>query len=379
MSTNLVPISAPVRNALEAELKRAQTRPGAAAPRSAEGFRVFTADELAALPQPTWLVDGVLPGHGLSVLYGPSGCGKTFLALDWSLCVALGRPWMARSTQRGDVLYIAAEGTAGLHQRVSAWSESRGTESITGIHFLPQAVNMIDDGDLERLRRSIGELPVAPALIVVDTLARSMAGGDENSARDVGQFIANVDELRSMSGAAVLVIHHTGKAGGSERGSSALRGAADLMAELKPGNGSIWLECSKAKDAEPFDPWGLCLDQVAGSCVIGLGNSRSEQGGNQRKILDALANVDGMCRKDLIEETGIPGRTFSRDAESLVASGLVTKARSGRESIFKLNTADVAALLPTVANAGQANVGIIAATATPLGVAGGNDSEEASS
>jgi RecA-family ATPase len=51
---------------------------------------------------------------------------------------------------------------------------------------------------------------------VIDTLARSMAGGDENAAKGVGEFIAAIDRLRGDH--AALVVHHTGKDGDRERG-----------------------------------------------------------------------------------------------------------------------------------------------------------------
>jgi hypothetical protein len=35
-----------------------------------------------------------------------------------------------------------------------------------------------------------------PALVVFDTLARSMVGGDENSARDMGQLIDGAEHVR---------------------------------------------------------------------------------------------------------------------------------------------------------------------------------------
>ena len=49
------------------------------------------------------------------------------------------------------------------------------------------------------------------ALIVVDTLARSMGAGDENTAKDIAMFIRNCDLLRQSTGAHVMLIHHTGK------------------------------------------------------------------------------------------------------------------------------------------------------------------------
>ena len=98
-----------------------------------------------------------------------------------------------------------------------------------------------------------------------------MVGGDENSAKDVGRFIAAVDELRSVYKCASLTVHHTGKDGEDERGSSALRGAADAMLAPKPDGAGVKLACVKQKDAAPFDPWRLHLEVVQDSCVLRCG------------------------------------------------------------------------------------------------------------
>src|ERR1700744_6409506 len=77
--------------------------------------------DLLALPDPEWLIEGILPQGGLAVLYGPPGAGKSFLALDWSMSVDRGREWSGRQVRQGAALYICAERTSGLKQRVGAW------------------------------------------------------------------------------------------------------------------------------------------------------------------------------------------------------------------------------------------------------------------
>jgi hypothetical protein len=101
-----------------------------------------------------------------------------------------------------------------------------------------------------------------------DTLALCMAGGDENSSQDMGRAIQSLKLIQRETGAHVQVVHHTGKDGGAERGSSALRGAADtMMAVRSTGGGRFTLECDKQKDGERFETseWRLSIE--GGSCV----------------------------------------------------------------------------------------------------------------
>ena len=45
----------------------------------------------------------------------------------------------------------------------------------------------------------------------LDTLARCMAGGDESKTADMSRVVEACDLIRVKTGAALLIIHHTGK------------------------------------------------------------------------------------------------------------------------------------------------------------------------
>jgi Mrp family chromosome partitioning ATPase len=49
-----------------------------------------------------WLVDGLLPTGGLSVLVGKPKAGKSTLARALAVAVARGEPWLGRATFPGD-------------------------------------------------------------------------------------------------------------------------------------------------------------------------------------------------------------------------------------------------------------------------------------
>jgi large subunit ribosomal protein L18 len=87
--------------------------------------------------------------------------------------------------------------------------------------------------------------------VVFDTFATCFVGGEENSAKEVGEFIAAIKEFqRDVGGAAVLIVHHTGRSEQTERGSSALRAAADTMLKLVREDGQATLICDKQKDSK---------------------------------------------------------------------------------------------------------------------------------
>jgi hypothetical protein len=233
----------------------------APAPQERKTFRVLSPDDLEHLPPPQWLLPDRLP-EGQTWVYGEPGSGKTFLALDWSLAVA---------ASGLNVLYFVGEGVTGFARRVSAWRQARDAD-VSGFYAIPQAPHLLERDGIHTLRATVEDF--SPSLVVIDTFARAAVGGDENSARDVGMAIDALDSLQRDFGCSSLVIHHSNKSGQGERGSSAIRGAADATWEVVgglQGAGEIvgaQAFCRKMKDAEPPMPVLFQLRPVGDSAVV---------------------------------------------------------------------------------------------------------------
>lgn len=180
------------------------------------------------------IVKHFLDRRSFAQIYGPSGEGKTFVALDIAYHVAAGKPWMGHKVDGGPVLYLAYEGN--LRRRVKALRQRMGYVKAP-LYIDSSAYDLRDVGGQQALSQSLAVIKQAqgqyPVLIIIDTFARAMMGGDENSAQDVGIFTQAVDELIRETTACVLIIHHSGKdASKGARGSSALRAALDTSFEV---------------------------------------------------------------------------------------------------------------------------------------------------
>jgi putative DNA primase/helicase len=88
------------------------------------------------MPDPEWLIDGILPANKLSVVYGASGTGKSFLALDWGLSIATGTGWQGNRVKQGGVAYIAAEKGPGYKHRIQAWFQHTGFKQAEDLPFI---------------------------------------------------------------------------------------------------------------------------------------------------------------------------------------------------------------------------------------------------
>lgn len=175
-----------------------------------------------------YLVDGLLPARSFAAIFGKPGSYKSFAALYIAAMVATGREAFGRATTQGAVIYIAGEGGAGLKRRRDALMRQHDLPADAPIYFLRAQLNLATTlEDRDALITEIKALGLSPSLVIVDTFARAFVG-EENSAKDVGAAIAIMGSIEQETGAAVLIVHHSGKTeGAGMRGSSALLGAVD--------------------------------------------------------------------------------------------------------------------------------------------------------
>ena len=224
---------------------------------------------------PTWLVRGVLPRAELVVLYGESGSGKTFFALDLVAAVARGVEWRGRRVKGGRVVYICAEGVGGFKKRVQAYAHAQVVDhDAMQLDVIADAPDLLGP-DHKALATAIG----SASLIVVDTLAQSTPGANENSGEDMGKALAHCKALHRATGATIVLIHHSGKdAARGARGWSGLKGACDAEIEVTRAGDVRSARVSKQKDGEegevmPFRLQPLLLgtdddgDEIT-SCIV---------------------------------------------------------------------------------------------------------------
>jgi hypothetical protein len=291
--------------------------------------------EVKKLPPPEYLITDVLTVGTMALLTGKPGGGKTFVGLDFAFSVATGSWWQRRwEVSAGPVLYFYAEGVTGLPARMQAWEQYHRTPlDDFPIWFYPVPVNLLDPawGDAVSLLAAQYEA----ILVVIDTTNRNMAGGDENSSRDMGLLIRATDSIRIVApGATVLLVHHTPKEGESPRGHSSLEGAADSILLTKKEGALVTVECRKQKDAAPFEPIRLHLEPVGDSCIL---RSQKADGTDDPATASEISllgtawesfSETGATTAELREVSGLTKSSYYRARNSLLHKGFLVNEGS---------------------------------------------------
>jgi hypothetical protein len=176
------------------------------------------------------LVRGLIPREGLAVVWGAPKSGKSFWMFDVAMHVALGWDYRGRRVHQGPVVYCAFEGQSGLRARVEAFRQSRLAEEATDVPFYLQSLTLDLIGEhaelIAAIRAQVAE--GAPALVVLDTLNRSLRGSESRD-EDMAAYVRAADVIREAFKCSVAVVHHCGVNETRPRGHTSLTGAVDVQ------------------------------------------------------------------------------------------------------------------------------------------------------
>ena len=249
---------------------------------STHRFQLMSPKEVLAMPDPTWIIDKVLPTKVVAQFYGESGSYKSFISLDMALSVASGIDWLNKHTvNRAKVVYVAGEGVAGYKKRINAWladNDMKIEEIEDWFRFLPESLPLNDALDCKVFLHKVKEFCGDDVdLIVLDTQARCTEGVDENSNTEMGLVVKQLDAFKRDLRATIMLVHHTGNYASWARGASAVKAALDTQFMLTRDKSSkmvVTFKCTKQKDWE--DGWEAKILMVpcGDSLVIGKGDSQ---------------------------------------------------------------------------------------------------------
>jgi hypothetical protein len=208
-------------------------------------------------------------GQGqMSTIFGESNCGKTFFATDICYHIAIGKPWRGLKTEKKMVIYCALEGGHGIRNRIAALRKHNGITPSLPFIVIATSINMLNrEADVKQLIATIKQAEqdcgMKAGFIVMDTLSRALAGGNENSPDDMGALVVNSDALREHTDAHLCIIHHSGKdTAKGARGHSLLRAALDTEIEIERVGDISTATITKQREYEGGEEYGFSLKGV---------------------------------------------------------------------------------------------------------------------
>jgi hypothetical protein len=271
-------------------------------------------------------VEGMFLDESMSVIYGQSNSGKTFWMADVAMHVAAGLEWRGLAVEQRGVAWVAMEGSHGIYNRIEAWRLEHGMENTTlPFVVIPVALDLLNpDADtgplIAALQAAQERLGMPFGLIVVDTLSRAMAGGNENAPDDMGALVTNGTRIQQTVKAHVAWIHHAGKddAKGA-RGHSLLRAATDTEIEISAEGSQRQARVTKQRELDCSGEYGFTLRIVelgknrrgkpVTTCVVehntgAVDTTKRRLEGHNKRAFDVLANLIAASGK--VGYAGVP-------------------------------------------------------------------------
>jgi hypothetical protein len=232
------------------------------------GWPVYTLED-AYRPRPPlrYVVDGLFPLPSLSIVYGAPGTLKSLLLADMGTCVAAGLPWLpgnpnmcgvTRSTVQIPVLWCDFDnGVHRTHGRFEALARARELPATTPLRYVSMPSPWLDANRPDGMEMLQGRIEATGAtLVIIDNLSVVRGTADENSS-EMARIMARFRQLVEDHRIALILIHHQGKANGTEtragdriRGHSSIEAALDvaLLVERQKEADSVLVRITKARE-----------------------------------------------------------------------------------------------------------------------------------
>jgi len=174
-----------------------------------------------------WAIPGILPMSAITAITGDSGSGKTTFAMFMAGHIASGSDFLGRPCVQRPVLVLDRENSLPVVR-----------ERLTRLKIYDEPNLIIAGGWLPGLALHPGSPEVLswtketwPRPVIIVDVLRAFLEGDENDSCAMRRFMSSPRRLAD-AGACVLLLHHTGRAGGNYRGSSDFKASVDVAYTL---------------------------------------------------------------------------------------------------------------------------------------------------
>jgi hypothetical protein len=283
-------------------------------------IKLYSRSELAARPDPKWVVRNILPETGIAAIYGAPSSGKTFVALDLANHISLGKSaWFGHKVKTSPVVYVALEGGGCIKHRLEAWEAENS--DVSNVLTVLDHVTLNNLDHATALAHAVSSQCRQGAVVFIDTLAQAIPGADENSGKDMGLALEAAKHIAASVGGLVVLVHHTGKDKSKGlRGHSSVHAALDaaIVVERNAMTDHRSWKVSKMKDGEDgrAGSFELIIHQLRNdqygaaitSCAVreqtyfpASAGTKMPRGKHQITVLEALQSIEGEAEWSNVE------------------------------------------------------------------------------
>lgn len=176
---------------------------------------------------PPYLIKGIIPARGMTLAYGAKKAGKSFWVMDIAWHIATGTLYHDLAVTQGPVIYIPFEGHDGVRKRLMTINREKApADELYVVPWHPKLEPAMANVTITELNKA----GIKPALIILDTLNRSIKG--EETA-DIEPYLDEVQTMIERLSCAVLLVHHKGHKEDRPRGPSQLSANADCQITIR--------------------------------------------------------------------------------------------------------------------------------------------------
>lgn len=305
------------------------------------------AGDLLNEPEETtdWLIEGLLPSGGFSIITAKPKVGKSTLVKEMALNIAKGLPFLGREVMQGAVIHLALEDKKSeikKHLRVMGMTASDPFYLYAG--GAPPDV-------IKRITADIAA--IKPVLLVIDPLFRFIRIKDGNLYNEVTDALEPLIRLARDSGVAILAVHHSKKGESSVDdcllGSTAIFGSVDTVILLKRYEGYRTIQ-SQQRYGEDMPETVLVFDKATGSTNIGGAKEDQDIHSMENAIFDFLSKQTEPVVEKVITDEVLGKTTLKRKAlRQLVKEGQIFrtgKGGKGNAFHYSCSTENACSLVP---------------------------------
>ena len=267
-----------------------------------------------------WLVEGLIPKGGVTLLSAKPKVGKTTFARNIALAVARSSRFLGRQCSGGVVLWVHLEGKkADVINGFKALGAQR-TDPIR-FHFGHAPADAI-----AWLQREVEAYK--PVLIVLDTWHKLTLIENINDYGAVNRANAPLMELAHEKGVAQIWVHHNNKSvagnGDEVLGSQALFAAADVLVTMTRGNDGVRAFRTIQRVGSDIEETVLAMD-AAGHIADSGSRFVAQVEAAKPLIIEALGAED-LSRHEVLGAVEARRSVAAAALNELIRDGLVAKA-----------------------------------------------------